>query len=284
MVAAAARSVHVMRARTIVLGCLSIAIVVTAGAAASAATHQVRLVPARSTYRAGQSIVVTVVNDSQTPIIHGFCFTLQRQVGRGWVTVTRTHGISLPCPPLVAAGVPQPVGTRAGVGLPLYDDLVPGEYRISLRYKPTHGVNPGGLSGPSVRVVRARLQILPFSTGPRPSLSEQRILALGEQVAARSGDPRPTLIQHAAGTHFEAVRISGGDLVFEWNWSYLIAVRGHFTATDAPIPPGAKPPTGTVITLVVDARSGRVTDFGISDRYPPLAELGPVTTDLGAPA
>jgi hypothetical protein len=31
-------------------------------------------------------------------------------------------------------------------------------------------------------------------------------------------------------------------------------------------------------------RTGHVTDFGISDRYPPLAQLGPVTTDLPAPA
>jgi hypothetical protein len=40
----------------------------------------------------------------------------------------------------------------------------------------------------------------------------------------------------------------------------------------------------SVITLVLDARTGHVTDFGISDRYPPLAQLGPVTTDLPAPA
>jgi hypothetical protein len=83
------------------------------------------------------------------------------------------------------------------------------------------------------------------------------------------------------GTRFDAVRISSSDLVFEWNWSYLIAIRGDFTtATGVPLPPGAKPPTGTVVTLVVDARTGQVTDSGLSDRYPPLGELGPVTTDL----
>jgi hypothetical protein len=35
-----------------------------------------------------------------------------------------------------------------------------------------------------------------------------------------------------------------------------------------------------VITLVVDAKSGRGTDGGIGKRYPRLAKLGPVTTDL----
>jgi hypothetical protein len=80
-------------------------------------------------------------------------------------------------------------------------------------------------------------------------------------------------------TRFDAVRISSGDLVFAWNWAYLIAERGHFTATGASYPPGAKPPTGSVLTLVVDARTGRATDSGIGSRYPQLARLGPVTTD-----
>lgn len=196
--------------------------------------------------------------------------------------MTRTHGIAVPC--VQAGGVPQPAGTRSPLDLPLYDDLIPGEYRISLRYRPAHGSNLGNLNAPGARSVQARLTVLTFRPGPRPTLSEARILTLAERSARGDGDPNPTLIQHAAGTRFEAVRISSGDLVFEWNWSYLVAIRGHFTADGAPIAAGAKPPTGTVITLVLDARTGHVTDFGISDRYPTLAQLGPVTTDLPAPA
>ena len=198
------------------------------------------------------------------------------------VTVASTHGIRLPC--LAIDSIPQPAGTGVQ-DEPLYDDLLPGDYRITLRYKPAHGMDIGSLRGPHVRSVQARLKVLAYRPGPRPSLDEQRILALAERAASGAGDPKPTLIQHAVGTHFDAVRISSGDLVFEWNWSYLIAIQGHFIAFGAtPIPPGAKPPTGTVITLVVDTRTGRVTDSGLSNRYPPLAELGPVTTDLRAPA
>ena len=51
--------------------------------------------------------------------------------------------------------------------------------------------------------------------------------------ASGDGDPRPTLIQHAVGTRFDAVRISSGDLVFEWNWSYLISIRGLSQTTGA---------------------------------------------------
>jgi len=68
--------------------------------------------------------------------------------------------------------------------------------------------------------------------------------------------------------------------VFEWNWSYLIAERGHFICQACSVPLGAKPPTGSVLTLVVDSANGQVTDFGLSKRYPPLRRLERVTTDL----
>jgi hypothetical protein len=125
------------------------------------------------------------------------------------------------------------------------------------------------------------LTVLAFKPGPEPRMSEHRLLALAEQAAAQTGDRSPWLIQHVETTRFEAVRISsGGDLVFAWNWSYLIAERGRFTAGGASIPPGAHAPSGSVLTIVVDARTGQHSDFGLSNRYPRLTKVGPVTTDL----
>lgn len=277
---------RVVSARRAFLGCLAVAVLISAapsggrGAQVASTSPGVQLVPARAAYRAGQSIAVTVENRLRSQILRGMCFRLQRRSASRWVTVTRTHGISFPC--IQKAGIPQPAGARAQVGLPLYDDLIPGEYRITLRYKPARGPNLGNLTGPHVRSVQARLRVLAFRPGPRPSLSERRILRLAERAARGSGDSHPSLIQHAMGTRFYAVLIGSGDLVFEWNWSYLIAARGHFKAVNASYPAGAKPPTGTVLTLVVDARTGRVTDGGIGRRYPPLAKLGHITTDLRA--
>lgn len=277
-----------MRARTVVpsIGVLAIAATLislaVAGASASPSPAGVQLGLAHGAYRAGQSITVTIVNGLRSPIIRATCFQLQRRDEDRWVTVTHTHGVALPCSEIL--GVPQPAGRRMRLQTPLYDDLVPGEYLITLRYKPTHGPNLGSLRGPDARSVDARLTVVGFRTGAMPTLSEQRIVALAEREASESGDSKPTLIQHAAGTHFEAVLVSSGDLVFAWNWSYLIAIRGHFVWTSASVPPGAKPPKGRVITLVVDARTGQVTDGGIGNRYPQLAKLGPVTTDLQAPA
>jgi hypothetical protein len=219
-----------------------------------------------------------VVNGGRSQILRALCLTLAHRVGGRWVTITRTHGVSYPC--TTRAGEPQPAGTRQSMALPLYDDLVAGHYRITLRFKPASGRSLGTITGPHVRSTSAELTVLAFNPGPAPHLSEHRILTLARQSARSSGDPSPTLIQHAEGTRFDAVLISSGDLVFEYNWSYLIAVRGHFTCTACGGPPGAKSPTGSVITLVVDAKSGRGTDGGIGKRYPRLAKLGPVTTDL----
>jgi hypothetical protein len=118
------------------------------------------------------------------------------------------------------------------------------------------------------------------STSGKPHLTERRILEIALKAAAGAGDPAPTLIQHSAGTRYRANLVDSGDVVVGSQWSYLIAERGHFILNGAPIPPGARAPKGTVLTLIVNARTGEVTDSGLSDRYPHLARLGPVHTDL----
>lgn len=118
------------------------------------------------------------------------------------------------------------------------------------------------------------------ASASRPSLTEHQILSLALSAATRAGDARPTLIQHAEGTREAANGVDSGDIVPGDGWSYLIAIRGRFVLTDASYPAGARPPKGTVLTLIVAARTDHVTDGGVSDRYPHLATLGPVTTDL----
>lgn len=237
----------------------------------------VRLVLGRATVSAGQEVSATIVNDDSLPILRDICLILQRRVDSRWETITRTHGISIACP---RAGIPQGAHSSEPVGLPLYDDLVPGAYRATLLYKPmTLGVDVE-LNAPDDDVAHASFTVLAFRTGTKAHLSEARIRKIAERAATDSGDPNPTLIQHSEGTRFAANLVASGDLVFGWAWSYLIAVRGHFVLNGATGPPGAPPPRDTVITLVVNASTGQATDSGVSDRYPDLAKLGPVITDL----
>jgi len=100
------------------------------------------------------------------------------------------------------------------------------------------------------------------------------------RVAAQSGDRNPSLIQYAAGPRDLANEVASGDIVPDSTWCYLVAERGTFVLNNVSRPPDAKPPTGTVLTLVINAKTAAVMDLGVSDRYPHLKRLGRVTTDL----
>lgn len=226
---------------------------------------------------AAETVPVTVVNDTASSIFRSLCLVLERQTSSGWRPITQTEGIPVPC--RIAYGVVQAARSRQSDELPLYEDLRPGSYRITLFYRPVpkhwHVIHKLTRRD---RFVRALLRVGPAAVHPKPELSERLLLRIAERAATRAGDSHPTLIQHAAGTHFDAARVASGDLVFEWNWSYLIAERGHFRYIG--VGPTGITIRGTVITLVVDAKTGEITDAGLSKRYPRLRRLGPVTTDL----
>lgn len=111
----------------------------------------------------------------------------------------------------------------------------------------------------------------------KPSAIEREILRVALRAAARAGDRAPTLIQHGRGTRVDAERVASGDGVEGEQRTYLIAERGHFVLKDVGI--ANETITGSVITVVYDPKAKEVTDFGLSNYYPKLATLGPVTTD-----
>jgi hypothetical protein len=250
-----------------------------AGVASPAVPPMSLALPAGQALYPGESLPVTVVNDSASLIYRSDCFVLAHLDARGWRQVVYSHGVNIAC--AIWGGEVQDPHSRQPVGLALYDDLRPGAYRITLYYRPAprHWKVLKALTRRD-RSARLQFTIGPAPVQPKPQLPEKRILRLAMAAAKQGGDPRPSLIQHAASTHFKAVLIGQGDLVFEWNWSYLIAVRGHFSYSGLGPPGSSSTVHGTVITLVVDAATGQVTDFGVSNRYPPLARLGKVTTDL----
>jgi hypothetical protein len=120
------------------------------------------------------------------------------------------------------------------------------------------------------------------------AFSEDMLVQLARQVAARNGDPDPELIQHASGTR-EAVTRTTGSIVISDAPSYIIAMKGHFR-TPRPRPPGGAPApedaylSYPVHVLIVDSTTGAVTDSGSSQVYPDLSPLGPVVTHYRTPA
>jgi hypothetical protein len=121
------------------------------------------------------------------------------------------------------------------------------------------------------------------ATAGNPMTAAQ-IKSLVVSGAAAMGDSTPTDISYSAlTTRNGALAASGsgasmGGAYGSASGYFVVVAHGEFTAYDAPIPNGAKIPTGTVMTLVVDAATGEVTDSGVQHDSPDLSTLGPVTT------
>lgn len=54
----------------------------------------------------------------------------------------------------------------------------------------------------------------------------------------------------------------------------VVELRGHFSGADASVPHGYRRPTGNTMIIVVNTRTGQVTDAGIISRPADLAALG----------
>lgn len=104
-------------------------------------------------------------------------------------------------------------------------------------------------------------------------LSEARILAIARQQAARAGDRRPLLIEHAYGTRQQLNRVDSGDIVPGRTRSIMIVIVGRFVARVPSVPPGGHLPTGIEISVIENVASGPISDFGIGPRIPDLSGL-----------
>lgn len=113
---------------------------------------------------------------------------------------------------------------------------------------------------------------------PRPTRT--KLLAIAERTAVASGDRHPYDIEAVRATHGPAERlVSGGDESEPPSKNapvYVIAMRGHFRCGRCSHPPGTRTPSGSVITLELDAplRKSGPSSFGLSNRYPNLRKLG----------
>ena len=124
------------------------------------------------------------------------------------------------------------------------------------------------------------------STGPVPgspvpaSAIERLTLIAGNVVKANGGVP-PARVSVVVTTREEALASTNGGRVFsgEQTIVYLVTMEGRFVARRAPRPPRAKAPTGSYLSIVINAETFEGMDFGLSPDPPPVApaSLGPVS-------
>jgi hypothetical protein len=140
---------------------------------------------------------------------------------------------------------------------------------------------PGG-SGADVAVA------LPAEAPPTMS----QIQEAAHQVAAKSGELAPTEIETTSGTLAQAARVidpqgSAPNMTDPrtgepWADSpvYVVTERGHFTYS-GPTPKSRPAPTGTVLTVVIDAKSGQVVAEALNNVVPALDQINPTVSKLG---
>ncbi len=112
---------------------------------------------------------------------------------------------------------------------------------------------------------------------PLPSASEAESLrAAAVRFAAANGDSDPSQIRLGASTRRALVALDSGVEICDDRPAYIVTLRGRFTAHRAHPPPGRAIPTGTVLTIIFDAATGRITDWGVGTEEPALERLAAV--------
>jgi hypothetical protein len=90
------------------------------------------------------------------------------------------------------------------------------------------------------------------------------------------GDAFPSSIEHVEGPHQQIVTTLSGDVVPGSDDVFAIVMHGHFALNNVPVPDDEPAPSGSVLTVVIDATTGEVTDFAVQNQSRIFQVLAPL--------
>lgn len=102
-------------------------------------------------------------------------------------------------------------------------------------------------------------------------------IAIAKAFAAANNDRHPVAAEVVRTKRLAAMRTLSGDAVNTDADVFVVRLRGDFRATRFSVPAGHAIPTGTVLTVTVDAATGEMTDWSLGGDTKPLTALGAVT-------
>jgi hypothetical protein len=127
---------------------------------------------------------------------------------------------------------------------------------------------------------------------PTGKLTSERLKTEVDDIATSAGESSPSKVEVTSGPRADSVAsatpaFSLADTPEQHEWlsgtTYAVVLHGHFTFPSALVPGGAvhaiPTPTGTTLSLVIDASTGAVTSFDLteaSQQQPNLAAIGAV--------
>ena len=110
---------------------------------------------------------------------------------------------------------------------------------------------------------------------PPPSSAQlQKLGELALAEAALDGDAHPSAAFVVPTTRRIAEEVAAGDNGEPNTPAYFVLLQGHFTLANARIPPGAKAPSGTVLTLTFNRQANGSLDLGAGNRMPDMYAMG----------
>jgi hypothetical protein len=123
------------------------------------------------------------------------------------------------------------------------------------------------------RQAALRGRTLKAGAAPDPlALAAMRDVA--RSMASFNADAHPYSGQVFSSTRKFAETVISGDTVNTDQPAFVVVFHGNFLGYLASPPPGARLPTGHVMTIVFDAQTLEVTDWGLVDQTPATARLG----------
>ncbi|MFC4908143.1 hypothetical protein [Actinomadura gamaensis] len=118
----------------------------------------------------------------------------------------------------------------------------------------------------------------PAPTAPVPngrSAAAQALGQIGRTAAANAGERIPSGLSYVRTTRQRAAAATGSRVNSDES-VYVVQMRGNFTAPRHPVPgKSGRPVTGHALTLVIDAATGQVTDWGLTSEM--SGSFGPRT-------
>lgn len=107
-----------------------------------------------------------------------------------------------------------------------------------------------------------------------PSSAVHRLTAMADQIVTMDGGHPVAWATAVVTTRAKALTsATPGDFIPDDAKTvvYLVTVKGHFVDYGYPGPPGSHAPTGTYLSLVVNAKTFEGTDGGLVSEPPPVA-------------
>jgi hypothetical protein len=111
-----------------------------------------------------------------------------------------------------------------------------------------------------------------------PAWGSKTLQGVALQMATIAGDSRPTNIRYVTSNRKAAATLLDNSRVDSDDVCYVVIMHGNFIYEKAFFPPGAKPPTGTTLSITVRASDGMLMDLALNNLpYSDLNQLGPIT-------